>query len=158
VLNDDINHIDLPDNFFNVIFVCGVDYLFTDILQAFSKIHRTSHGDGIVVISRNVFLDQTSYFAEPITSLDGLFRSNAIMRNWFHSEQYAIFIENFFHVNHRKRIEITYNLAPGVSYSGFEDIYLCHKKSLGQEWRYLGMREKCCELLVKLGWNIRHYV
>lgn len=126
VVNNDINNVNLPLKFFDIIFVCSVDYLFQDITQAFEKIKNSLNKNGIIVIQRNVFIDQTGYVASDIKNISDLFGANFLMRNWFHSDQYKIYLEKYFDILDFGRENTSSSLS-----NYFMDTYICgHKKSL----------------------------
>jgi ubiquinone/menaquinone biosynthesis C-methylase UbiE len=124
VLNGDINEAGLPDGVFDAVFVCGVDYLFVDIDAAFRKIARCVKKDGVIVIQRNVFLDQTGYAAKPIRNMTEMFSDNAIIRNWFHSGQYESYLDGIFQIEQRRRAEVSVPFQ-GTSFRTFTDTYVC---------------------------------
>jgi SAM-dependent methyltransferase len=100
VLRNEFGDIALPAASFDYVFVCGVDYLFRDLRGAFEKIAALLAPDGVVVIQRNVFLDQEGYAGMEIVDAKAMFASNPLMRNWFHTDQYVEFVGQFFDVVH----------------------------------------------------------
>jgi hypothetical protein len=100
VLRNEFGDVALPPASFDYVFVCGVDYLFMDLRGAFEKLVGLLAPDGIVVIQRNVFLDQEGYAGKEIVDAKAMFASNPLMRNWFHTEQYVEFVAQFLDVVH----------------------------------------------------------
>ena len=100
VLRNEFGDVALPSASFDYVFMCGVDYLFRDLRGAFEKIAGLLAPDGMVVIQRNVFLDQEGYAGLEIVDAKALFASNPLMRNWFHTDQYVEFVAQFLDVVH----------------------------------------------------------
>jgi len=128
VVNNDINNANLPLKFFDIIFVCGVDYLFQDITQAFEKIKNSLKKNGIIVIQRNVFIDQTGYVGKNVKNIADLISDNNLIRNWFHSDQYKIYLEKYFDIEDFGR---EYTSSSVSNY--FMDTYICGHKKITQK-------------------------
>jgi len=128
VVNNDINNANLPLKFFDIIFVCGVDYLFQDITQAFEKIKNSLKKNGIIVIQRNVFIDQTGYVGKNVKNIADLILDNNLIRNWFHSDQYKIYLEKYFDIEDFGR---EYTSSSISNY--FMDTYICGHKKITQK-------------------------
>lgn len=130
ILNSDIQNVLIPNSTFSIIFACGVDYLFANIRNALINISKWLREDGVLVIQRNVFSDQTAYMAKPIYSLTDLFSDNNLIRNWFHSNQYVEFINQFFDVTHvdKGQISVANSRQEQI---GFFYNYYCRSKRKG---------------------------
>jgi hypothetical protein len=100
VLRNEFGDVTLPPATFDYVFVCGVDYLFRDLRGSFEKIADLLAPDGMVVIQRNVFLDQEGYAGTEIVDARSMFASNPLIRNWFHTDQYVEFVGQFFELVH----------------------------------------------------------
>jgi len=98
VLHGEFGDISLPPASCDYVFVCGVDYLLRDLRGALEKIVGLLAPGGIVVIQRNVFLDQQGLAGMEIVDAKSMFASNPLVRNWFHTEQYVEFLAQFFEV------------------------------------------------------------
>ena len=127
VLNTSVNEVAIPESSFKMIFCLGVDYLFADIRAAFENIARWMTDDAMLVVSRNVFIEQTSFVGQAIKSRQVLFESNILLRNWFHVPQYKSFLEQFFTV-----VDVQRGANPGEGSEkelGFFVNYLCSAKA-----------------------------
>ncbi len=131
VLNGEFDDVTLPRASFKAVFVCGVDYLFRDIRGAFAKIGDLLTPDGIVLIQRNVFVDQQGYVGQEITDLDVLFSSNGIMRNWFHSEQYVEFVDQFFTIRRAWKTVQVFERPTGGQFTSDTLNLVCDKRTMG---------------------------
>jgi hypothetical protein len=125
VLNADFDDVTLPAGAFKVVFLCGVDYLFRDIRSAFAKVAALLTDDGVAVVQRNVFLDQQGYVGAEITDLDTLFSPNPVMRNWFHSEQYIEFVDQFLTIRRRWTTEQLFQRPDGSEFGSFTLNLVC---------------------------------
>jgi hypothetical protein len=114
VLRNEFDEAALPPASFDYVFVCGVDYLFADLRGAFEKIAALLADDGVVVIQRNVFLDQEGYAGMEIVDAKAMFASNPLLRNWFHTDQYIEFLAQFLDVVHAWATVQTYPRPFGV--------------------------------------------
>jgi SAM-dependent methyltransferase len=138
VLNDDMDNVKLPEGKFKVIFVCGVDYLFRDLRHSFEKINSLLVEDGLVVIQRNVFIDQKGWIGDEIGSLRDMFMKNPIMRNWFHSEQYVEFVRRMFKVKEVWRETQWFEAEGGAKFESFCVNLICGK--VNRQMREEGVR------------------
>jgi hypothetical protein len=127
VLNTDINTAAMPSRTFKVAFVLGVDYLFTDIRQAFVNIANSLADEGIAMVQRAVFLEQTGYVGKRITTLRDIFEFNLIIRNWFLADQYRLFLEEFFDILDTLDDIQTFSDQDG-QFNTFHKLYICKKK------------------------------
>ncbi len=128
VLNGEINDVVLPERAFKVALVSCVDYLFSDIRAAFEKIRSLLSDDGMVFIQRNVFVDQEGYIGQPIADLDGLFSTNPIMRNWFHTEQYVEFVGQFFDVRRAWNTSQSFPRDGGDAFTSLTVNIMCERR------------------------------
>lgn len=133
VLNSAIDRAVIPENLFNLVFVLGVDYLFQDIDGAFRKIQRSLRSDGHVVIQRNVFIDQTAYVGKKIESIEDMFGSNLLIRNWFNSNQYSEFLNKYFILEDTIKEEFEFKSKSGSPYKMFQLTYFCRQGNSATE-------------------------
>jgi trans-aconitate methyltransferase len=133
VLNSAIDRAEIPGDLFNLVFVLGVDYLFQDIGSAFRKIQHSLKSGGHVVIQRNVFIDQTAYVGKKIETLEDMFGSNLLMRNWFHSGQYPEFLNKYFVINDTVKEEFEFSGKSSHRFSMFQYTYFCQMRGDNSE-------------------------
>ncbi|AFL69724.1 class I SAM-dependent methyltransferase [Sulfurospirillum barnesii] len=128
VLNGHLEEYENIESVYDVIFCQGVDYLFNDIDKSFSLLHRLLKDDGLLFISRNVFIDMPCYFGgEKIDTLQKLFSPNPLINIFFLETHYREFLEKNFEILSSKEYLEKYGkgLAVGKSYN-----YVLKKKSL----------------------------
>jgi len=83
---------------FPLIIASGVDYLFSDARACMNNISEMMTDDGVFYIQRNVFVDQQSYWRQPIYDLDDLFGLNSMMNFWPNKDQFIEYLGQFFTV------------------------------------------------------------
>lgn len=129
VLNSDVENSLIPKGVFGSTFVLGVDYLFENIEEAFSIIASSLISGGLIVIERNVFINQTSYVGSFIRSREDIFCSNKLIRNWFYPEQYQHYLTKHFDIIEVFRDDHVIN-SNGESGKMFTYTYICRKKNI----------------------------
>ena len=97
LITDSLDTATLPEKHFKAVFVCGVDYLFDDVGQAFRKISSALRDDGLLFVNRNVFIDMMDTPSNSSNSAESLFAgNNPLLSNWFHSRHYVEFLSGMF--------------------------------------------------------------
>lgn len=110
VVNSDINQIEEPLPRFDAIFCQGVDYLFGDLSHGFQVLHGLLKPDGLLFVSRNVFLDMSCYFGgEIIRSGKELFEPNPLINGYFLEPHYRAFLEQNFIIENDECFEERYS-------------------------------------------------
>lgn len=109
-----------PDGPVDLVLCCNVDYLFADINRCMDTIHATLGPDGLLVIQRNVFVEQRGYVGQPkpFASLAEMFAPNPLIANWFMLAQYREFLGRRFTIEH------AVTDSTGV---GFVNTYFCRR-------------------------------
>lgn len=99
VINGHLEEYSNIESIYDVIFCQGVDYLFNDINKSFSILHKLLKNDGVLFISRNVFLDMPCYFGgEKINTPQKLFSPNSLINIFFLEAHYREFLEKNFEI------------------------------------------------------------
>lgn len=129
-INCHINQIKNIEPTYDAIFCQGVDYLFGDIDESFKILHGLLKPNGLMLISRNLFIDMPCYFGgKPIISTQDLFSPNALINAYFLQEHYKAFLQKNFDIIDELDYEEKYgenaNLAIGKIYN-----YVLKKKDL----------------------------
>ncbi len=134
VLNASVQRASIPSDYFGSAFVLGVDYLFEDIEKAFSNIASSVVEGGVVIVERNVFIDQKSYVGNIIKTVDEMFGSNKLIRNWFYHEQYEHYLAKYFEMLQVYRDEHLVKEGD-ASEVMFTYTYVCRNSSRGANKR-----------------------
>lgn len=98
VLPSYVHETRLPAQGFNLITVCGVDYLFNDHRRDMDHIVSALAEDGVLYVERNVFLDQKAFCGFPIRDLEDLFGANAMMSLWLGRDQFVDYMGRYVEV------------------------------------------------------------
>lgn len=127
-INGHINQIENPEPVYDVIFCQGVDYLFGDLNKAYNILHGLLKPNGVLLISRNVFIDMPCYFGgEPIRNGKDLFAPNPLINAYFIEEHFRVFLEKNFNVIGESQYKEEYggdDLSTGIHFN-----YVLKKKS-----------------------------
>lgn len=108
-LPGNLEETDLPKNAFALIMALGVDYLFADHRQAMKAVSDALEDGGLFYVER-FFVDQPSYYRQPILDIDDLFGLNSMMNTWFGKQQFIDYLNEFFDVVHE--FTYTYDTTP----------------------------------------------
>ena len=144
VIQETFDEVD-PEGPFDLILCCNVDYLFADINRCMDKIHGALRPDGLLVIQRNVFVEQRGYVgqATPFSQLSEVFGPNPLISNWFMLAQYSELLARRF------AIDSTSTDTTGI---GFVNTYFC-RRTERREAVPLMMRDQALEYLGSLGYQ-----
>lgn len=129
-INCHIDQIKNAKTTYDAIFCQGVDYLFGDLYESFKILHELLKPNGLLLISRNVFIDMPCYFGgKPIVSKQDLFSPNVLINTYFLQEHYKEFLQKNFDIVDELLYEENYGedttLATGKSFN-----YILKKKNL----------------------------
>jgi hypothetical protein len=100
-----IDELETADDAFKLVTATGVDYLFINHRNALAKINRMLTNDGVFYIERNVFVEQESYYKQPIFDMEDLFGTNHMMNFWPAREQFIEYLDTIFSVTDRVRYD-----------------------------------------------------
>ena len=129
LINGQLDDLASHEGYFDVIYCLGVDYLFSDLGGSFKQIHSLLSPTGMLILSRNVFIDMKSFFGgKPIKNLNHLLGANPLINAFFFEDHYRYFIQKSgFDITSREELRETYNVTDSSSCSTF--IYIARKSS-----------------------------
>ncbi|WP_373036548.1 class I SAM-dependent methyltransferase [Sulfurimonas sp.] len=121
-VNCHINQIRNVTPTYDAIFCQGVDYLFGDINESFKILHGLLKPDGLMLISRNLFIDMPCYFGgKPIGNKADIFSPNALINAYFLETHYKEFLEKNFDIvdemNYEEKYGESSDLVVGQIYN-----------------------------------------
>lgn len=128
VLNDQLEKYKDNNFIYDYILCQGVDYLFNDINSAFSVMHGLLKENGLLFISRNVFIDMPCYFGGiAIRNFKSLCSGNPLINTYFLENHYRMFLEKNFEIISTQIYNEEYgsDLSVGKHYN-----YVLKKKNL----------------------------
>lgn len=127
-INCHLNQLKNPTPSYDFIFCQGVDYLFENLHEGFEKLHNLLNHEGLLFISRNVFIDMPCYFGgESIKTANQLFAPNSLINAYFLEAHYKEFLQLNFDILNSTEYQEEYlnkNSTVGVHYN-----YVLKKKS-----------------------------
>jgi trans-aconitate methyltransferase len=110
---------------FALVTATGVDYLFFDHRAAMLKIVEMMREDGIFYIERNVFVEQESYYRQPIFDHEDMFGINNMMNFWPGKQQFLEYLSTFFDILEQTE----YNFGETLGYKCQIFGVFCKKRS-----------------------------